>query len=248
MKRRIFTPFGYEYCYFPKWNWFQKVFIYFFGVVDLPTRIRFIILRRLLGTQSFNTVIDAGCANGLYSFYFARKYPASRIDGYDIEESRAREAQKVADDLGYSRLAFHCQDLSDFSEQKKADLLVCFETIQYIPDDRGLVVKFRCALHNGGILILHAPAQHGLRGNKNGDHFYDRDSLRTLLEENGFRIEKLSYTFGRYEAFLSDLYSKIVPRCAFAVLLTYPVLLFLIQFLKVFRPEGRYVVAVARAA
>jgi len=244
MKKRIFHPFGYEYCYFSKWNWLQRIFIYLFGVVDLPTRIRAVVFRKVLKGKQFSHILDAGCACGFYTFYLARKYPRAEVHAYDIDESRLREAERVRVRLGHENITFHHQDLSQFSASSKADLITCFETLQYIRNHSCLLKEFYYTLHSEGVLILHVPAQDKLRGNPT-DHIYDSELLNQLLINNGFQIEKMVFTFGRYHAILSDIFGFVVHRLSPAIIIVYPILLALMWFSKFFHSKGKYLLAVA---
>jgi SAM-dependent methyltransferase len=244
MKIRIFHPFGYEYCYFPKWNWLQKFFIYLFGVVDLPTRIRSIVLRKVLKGRKFRYIVDAGCSAGFYSFYLARKYPQAEVHAYDIDASRLQEANGAREQVGHQNLTFHHQDLSQFDAIPNADLIICFETLQYIVDHAKLLRRFYHALHSEGNLILHVPAHEKLRENAS-DHIYNTDLLCCLLRTSGFHVEKIAFTFGEYHALLSDIFSVVLHRFPPAIIIVYPILLTLMWFSKFFHAKGRYLLAVA---
>ena len=247
MAVRAPRPFGYEYCCSPRWNWLQKAYIYVFGLVDLPTRIRFAVLRRVLDVSPCARIVDAGCAKGFYSFYLARAYPDAEIRAFDIDGDRVEEAEMVRRAMGYETLSFHQQDLSRFDEELDANVVLCFETLQYVPDDRLVLERFFAALAPGGALLLHVPAERVRFGGKVEDRVFTKQSLRQLLTQCGFRVERLDFTFGAYHSMLSEAFSFLVKHSPAGAVLLFPVLLALSWCGKLFHKRGRFLMAVARA-
>lgn len=89
--------------------------------------------------------------------------------------------------------------LADWEElaERKFDTIVLSNVLEHIPDDAGAVQKFAKILPKGGALILFVPALPALFGSLDeavGHHRrYTPESLRFVLEANGFEVEALQW-------------------------------------------------------
>jgi len=252
LRQRLHQPFGYKYCYFQKWNWPQKIFIYIFGLVDLPTRIRSIALRKVLKDEKKpKYILDAGCGLGLYSFYLAEKYPSSQIYAYDINERWIEEAEVVRKKIGFDNLHFHTKDLvaCEVHDGNKYDLIICIEVLQYCPDNHAVLDHFRKLISDTGRVIVHVPIRQKLlpatKVLLRERNLYNEDSVRSLLIENGFQIEKIVYTFGKYHRWLTETCRTITTRLPLLLVFAYPIFLCLMRFSRSFHESGDYLLAVA---
>lgn len=80
---------------------------------------------------------------------------------------------------------------------KRFDTIVLSNVLEHIPDDAGAVQTFAKILPVGGALILFVPALPALFGSLDeavGHHRrYTQESLRAVLEQNGFEVEVLQW-------------------------------------------------------
>ena len=80
---------------------------------------------------------------------------------------------------------------------RRFDTIVLSNVLEHIPDDAGAVKTFAKILPVGGVLILFVPALPQLFGSLDeavGHHRrYTQQSLRTVLEDNGFEVEALQW-------------------------------------------------------
>ncbi len=80
---------------------------------------------------------------------------------------------------------------------ERLDSIVLSNVLEHIEDDAEAIRNFRSVLPAGGILVILAPAIPGLFGTLDEavGHYrrYMPFSLRTVIEENGFRVESLEW-------------------------------------------------------
>lgn len=82
-------------------------------------------------------------------------------------------------------------------QARRFDTIVLSNVLEHIPDDAGAVATFARILPVGGSLILYVPAIEQLFGSIDeavGHHRrYTMESLRRVLEENGFEVDTLKW-------------------------------------------------------
>ncbi len=81
--------------------------------------------------------------------------------------------------------------------ERHFDSILLSNVLEHIPDDAAALRRFRQVLPEGGTLVLLVPALPSLFGAMDeavGHHRrYTREGLKTLLEENGFSVERLEW-------------------------------------------------------
>jgi len=83
---------------------------------------------------------------------------------------------------------------------QQADLVVCSDVLEHIPDDRSAVFALCALTRPGGILVLTVPrvSPFAARVENSFDHVrigYTEESLRAMLESAGFQILKTGHFF-----------------------------------------------------
>ncbi len=137
-------------------------------------------------------VLDVGCGTGLL---LASLPAGSRLAGLDSSEralSHARRRLGESADLRSGSLPAQIP-----FEENSQDLITLTDVLEHIEDDRATLVELRRRLAPGGRLLLTVPAFSFLwsRHDEEHGHFrrYRAPALRRLLEDSGFRVERLGY-------------------------------------------------------
>ncbi len=163
------------------------------------------------------TCAEIGCGNGATALRLADKFSA--IDCYDIFESNLLEFEKNAKELNISNCKFILSDIeSDQIATEKYDRLICFEVIEHFKNDNNVVNLYKM-LKKGGKAVISVPNKwwifetHGaklplLPWNRipffswlpkpihekfANARIYTRKRVIKLLENAGFKIEKVEY-------------------------------------------------------
>lgn len=169
-----------------------------------PTRVR--LLRKELFQASARRILDVGCGAG--DTVAALAGDGLEAWGIDISPGAIELARRAHP--GCSFTAHSVEVLPWPLDEGTVDAVVAFEVIEHLMRPRRLLEGARIALRKGGHIALTTP-YHGLLKNValavlaferhfavEGDHirfFTDRE-LRRLLEETGFRVERVTH-FGR---------------------------------------------------
>jgi ubiquinone/menaquinone biosynthesis C-methylase UbiE len=161
--------------------------------------------------------LDVGCGNG--SFAFKAKEKFDEIYGIDISPSRIQEAKKTAKERfpNNNNFHFYVQDINEkigFSDST-FDVVTCLAVLEHIFDPYFIAKEIYRILKNNGTLILEVPniayLKHRIQlllgklpvtssplnwreiGCDGGHlHYFTKKTLCRLLEEEGFKILKIS--------------------------------------------------------
>jgi len=137
-------------------------------------------------------LLDCGCGTGVNLALLQRHGQEYGIDitWRGLEFARARGHRRLAR-ADAARLPF---------PDARFDIVSSFDVIYSLPDEaeRLAALEMHRVLKPGGILVLNVAAMNVLRGNHSvlsqELRRYDRPRLRRVLEQAGFRVERMTYT------------------------------------------------------
>ncbi|MFC0386399.1 methyltransferase domain-containing protein [Muricoccus vinaceus] len=158
--------------------------------------------------QPVERVLDAGCGTGFLLRQLARNDAALDGVGVDLSGGMIREARKLAQDEGLTKLRYHQANWEDPGSLAHAelttghfDLVVCANCLHYFSDPQSALRRMREMLRPGGRILLLDRAADGSPATVLWDlvhryilrdevRFYTTQQLRTLAEAAGFtRVE-----------------------------------------------------------
>ncbi|MFC1524391.1 class I SAM-dependent methyltransferase [Thermodesulfobacteriota bacterium] len=196
-------------------SWLHKTFFRVLGVSP-DHKLRFMFLNKLLisriANKSVLNVLDAGCGEGDYSFFFSEKFPHAQIDSVDIDESRIARNQALASVATINNISFRVQDLENFNEENKYDIMCCVDVLEHIPNQKKVLENLDNALKPGGLFYIHLPIKKerpvifdkyitDFHHWAEEEHLADditKDEFLLLLEAVGFRVIEVWPTFNHY--------------------------------------------------
>lgn len=135
------------------------------------------------------TILDAGCGSGRDSVVF--KQLGYHVTAMDASPKICREAEKV---LGQKVL---CKTFEELDDENVYDGIWACASLLHVPKERigEALYRLKRALKDGG--ILYASFKYGEEEKiVNGRlfNYYNEQSLRTLMCENGFEVLELFVT------------------------------------------------------
>ncbi|MBN1269815.1 MAG: class I SAM-dependent methyltransferase [Kiritimatiellae bacterium] len=98
-------------------------------------------------------VLDIACGVG-YGTRLLADAGAVSVDGVDISAANVDYAREH---YGSDRARFLQGDIASFGADAAYDLIVCFETIEHVPDHREALVNLKRVLRPGGQLLISSP-------------------------------------------------------------------------------------------
>ncbi len=199
------------------------------------------LTNRFVQVNSHTRLLDVGCAVGTYLLHMNQKYDCE-ISGVDFKEGLDYPG---FDKINFYEGLFYEQDI----QEQSIDVITMWHYLEHDYDPNQSLVMSRKVLTDGGKLIIEVPRLDSLTfkifGNKwpgiqapQHTALFDKKSLISLLEKNGFEVEyylpygafpAYFYLFtGAYFKFIGkglNLNKIIAPYFLFQLLLS-PLLLF----------------------
>lgn len=194
-----------------------KLYLLLFGTPHVGSFMNGIYLRRVVRRFTFSSVLDAGCGDGTFAFYLARRFPNCRVTGVDVGEQGLHTSESTLDvcarvqrELRLPNLEFRQLDLRDLDTRDAFDLVYSFDVLEHIAENRRVLENIYRALTSNGRLLLRIPtrvqkrilserftAEHARWAaiEHVGQH-YEMDTLLADLKSIGYQILSASYSMG----------------------------------------------------
>jgi SAM-dependent methyltransferase len=238
---------------------FERLYARLLGAPANGVRIR---LRRVLPvTQGrFESILDAGCGSGVFTFELAKRHPEAQVLGIELEPDLVGRASEMARRAGLANCRFEQSDVTKLDFESAFDLIISIDNLEHVEDDVSAMRALLAALRPGGRLVVHVPGYErrwllfGKRVNFDvPGHVrpgYRAEELVGKLWDAGFEVTGHHYTYGPLETFtnnISYLISGADQRNKVLYAAVFPVLLGLSYFGQFSRPRwGAGVLAAAR--
>lgn len=136
-------------------------------------------------------VLDIGCGIGNTTRLLNRPF----VMGMDVSTYYIEEFRRRVPDVEVIQADIATLDNVDTLRIHEFDTIFSSNVIEHIEDDRAALANMWRILSPGGTLVLLVPNYPALYGSMDAAdlHFrrYDRDSLRELVIDAGFRLEKM---------------------------------------------------------
>lgn len=169
---------------------------------------------------------DAGCGNGGFSIYAARA--GNEVVAASFSSSEQQAASRRAEIVGAVGIDFRTLDLREIERHRESlgsfDQIICFETIEHVSDDEGLVRSLAAMLAPGGQLLLSTPfdAHHPLyteerhpSAEEDGLHVrygYSQQRLREIAQGAGLEVADEGFISGVVSQKLTNLMRRLTAR------------------------------------
>jgi SAM-dependent methyltransferase len=97
--------------------------------------------------------VDVGCGRGLALMHLAKRFPASRLVGYDFSPDAIEWASAEAERRGLKNIRFEVRDAAKLDDEKRFDVVFTFDAIHDQIDPHAMLAGIRRALKDDGILL-----------------------------------------------------------------------------------------------
>lgn len=238
---------------------FEQMYANLLGAPANGLRIR---LRRVLPATdgSYQTILDAGCGSGVFSYELAKRHPEAQVTGVELEPDLVGRANEIARRAHLTNCRFQQGDVTKLDFEGDFDLVVSVDNFEHVEDDIAAMRTLLHALRPGGRLVAHVPGYErrwilfGRRVNFDvPGHVrpgYKAEDLVRKLEEAGFEVTAHQYTYGPLETLTNNISYLITgadQRRKLQYAAVFPLLLAVSYLGKFSRPRwGAGVLAVAR--
>jgi len=194
--------------------------------------------KRLPNTNSDDLLLDCGCGSGAISVAAAKR--GYQVTGINNDDTQLEHSTHRAKQYAQGRAKFEKCDLRELSDKtdlhNQFDVVICFEAIEHILDDRKLFRALVQCLKPGGRLLLTTPYFHykamspeddgPISKVEHGGHVrrgYTPIMLRELCRDAAVELENISYCSGILSQKLTILLRAIAKlNYGFGWLVTFP--------------------------
>ena len=122
------------------------------STLGLDTWWKKLILNKV--PQGSKQILDQACGTGILTFKIARKFPACRVIGVDLQDEYISIARKKAKDLRQTNIVFVSGRAEDVILDGDFDCITSSYLAKYADLDR-LIKNARGMLREGGVVIIH---------------------------------------------------------------------------------------------
>jgi len=170
---------------------YRNEYFYTITPIGFYYKRREILLKNL--TDEFSkldsgaNVLDFGCGDGFYSFYFKEKFPKLNFFGCDISESMIDKAKELSNEQNINCCFKHSKEEIPFD--KKFDLIIITAVFAHVLDQNVLnqIVNnlYDSLSLNGKVVLFECTNKHPRSGktwNRRTPYFY-----KNLFEKNSFK-------------------------------------------------------------
>ncbi len=190
-------------------SYFQKVRFFLLGQDFIGAEIRISHFKKILNTLNImpETILDAGCGTGDFSFYVAERYQQAALYAYDINTKTLKKNNEIQKNLGFKNIIFQNVDLLQLNEKSKYDLIFSIGTLIYFSreETRTILLNLTGALKDGGFLYLDLPQEDFLEVNYISIKYY-KEYYKKLKQENSGSL----YTYQEVKDILQEIGYEIV--------------------------------------
>jgi SAM-dependent methyltransferase len=111
------------------------------------------LIRDVIGSESFSSVLDVGCGSGELLTIMQHAYPgATRLAGADLAPEQVARNQKRL-----PKMEFFALDVQNDALDETFDLVVCSEVIEHLDNQQTAISNLARMVKPGGRLLLTCP-------------------------------------------------------------------------------------------
>jgi 2-polyprenyl-3-methyl-5-hydroxy-6-metoxy-1,4-benzoquinol methylase len=179
---------------------------------DPYANAKYEVLLEWLEKENVNTILNAGCGSGEFSFILASH--GYEVVGIDMDKDYIDLAKKNGKRMGFNKLRFEVSSIEKFCDNTKFDVVMATDVLEHIEDDKFAFLSLTTHAKIGGLVICTIPAGQYLFGFHDAKlgHYrrYTLDSFKKILPKN-IVIKKLRY-FGFFLIPVALAMSKFIKK------------------------------------
>lgn len=161
---------------------------------------RFVDAEKLSGIKTGSHVLDICCRTGNGAAYFAAKRGVSGVC-MDVSDKMLKIAEERLKQENFAFITKRFEDYNLPAKDSEFDAVLCFETIEHIPDVDAFMLELNRVLKPGGELILTMPnylwepihffaAALRIHHSEGPHRFLRRKEAIKAILNSGFRVKK----------------------------------------------------------
>lgn len=150
-------------------------------------------------------LLDAGSGFGQYDRFILREFDNVQVKAVDVKaDYLADSKQYFKDDIAEGRIRFEEEDLLQINYEGAFDFSICVDVLEHIEEDEKVMQNIYRSLRSGGYFLMHSPSIYSEEDADGDESFvdeharsgYSKEDISTKLENAGFSVTDVAYTYG----------------------------------------------------
>jgi SAM-dependent methyltransferase len=186
-------------------------------------------LRSLLRGHEAESMLDAGCGYGEYSYFVGTRFPDVSVTSLEYDGRLAADFGEFARRIGLGNVRVIEGDVLGLQDRDAYDLILCGSVLEHIEQDEKALANLVAALKPGGRILVYVPTaprrylphyrrmETGADERAGGSQYghvrdYSRSEIVRKMEDAGLRIHKTVTTYGIFGALAFEILYTFLPH------------------------------------
>lgn len=136
------------------------------------------------------SILDVGCGEGTTTDMLARKFPRAAVTGIDFSEAGIAMARES---YGSARVTFLADTASAQLEERRFDLVTCFEVLEHVDDWQSLLARICRAAGYAVALSFPTGRMRPYEAHVGHVRNFRKGEVEPFLREAGFEVARRFY-------------------------------------------------------
>lgn len=208
---------------------FRKVMFLLRFLTQLREWYIFRELDSLLKERGVESMLDAGCGYGEYSYFAGSRFPGLSVTSLEYDGGLAADFGEFARRVGLSNIRVLEGDVLGLQEQGAYDLILCGSVLEHLEEDEKALGNLVAALRPGGRILVYVPtaprrylphyrwmeaaADRRAGGSQYGHvRDYSRSEIEGKMEAADLKTLKTVNTYGIFGALAFEILYTFLPH------------------------------------
>ena len=170
-----------------------------------------------LDNQGEWKLLDAGSGFGQYDRFILQEFDNVNVHAVDVKKDYLEDSRRYFErDIEAGRIAFNQEDLLELDYEDMFDFVICVDVLEHIEKDEKVMQNIYRSLQTNGYFLMHSPSIYSEEDADGDESFvdeharpgYSKSDIRNKLENSGFNVLEVAYTYGTKGHFAWELIIK----------------------------------------
>ncbi|MGM0547090.1 MAG: class I SAM-dependent methyltransferase [Bacteroidota bacterium] len=162
-------------------------------------------------------LLDAGSGFGQYDRFILREFQNVQVKAVDVKDDYLADSQQYFQkEIKEGRIRFEEEDLLEIDYEGAFDFSICVDVLEHIEEDEKVMHNIFRSLDKGGYFLIHSPSIYSEEDADGDESFvdeharagYSKEDITQKLENAGFTVTDVAYTYGDKGHFAWELIIK----------------------------------------
>ncbi|PAU93144.1 methyltransferase type 11 [Aliifodinibius salipaludis] len=150
-------------------------------------------------------LLDAGSGFGQYDRFILQEFDNVNVQAVDVKKDYLEDSQAHFEpEIEAGRITFNQKDLLEINYEDTFDFVICIDVLEHIEEDEKVMQNICQSLQDNGYFLMHSPSIYSEEDADGDESFvdeharpgYSKKDIRKKLENSGFAVVDVAYTYG----------------------------------------------------